>query len=567
MQTSCFCESIFQLIGNVKKQFIPVLGLYSNCTNEIIFKLEDGREKVVKISTDPAPESIHIPEYVHTTKEYFGEKVMFVTPSSFSKMVAFDYAGDLRWYTTIDIVFDIKRVKNGHIWIATERLIELPYNVTGIYEMSMLGKIYKEYRLPAGTHHDYVEDKDGNIVILTADPNRDTVEDVCLVLNRETGKVIKTFDLKQYFSTEAVSGNRASTNDWLHCNAVWYDEKTNSLSFSGRNLDAIMNIDYETQKINWILGDPEKWPQEYVDKYFFTPDPAQETFEWFYAQHACMILPDGDVLLFDNGAWRSKYAEKDIPAEEKFSRGVRYHLDLEKRIVTQVWQFGKEEKSDFFSPHISNIDYYGKSNYMVHSGDIGQINGVPCVKPPLFYLDKPEAKDLVYYARTVELKGNNIVYEMKIPSNAYYRAKKLSLYDEKDVLQFGEGQLLGTLGMSHTVRLKVPTTSEPLPAFYNAKIFDEIDRLKFSIMLETGTYACLVFKNDKRETLAYSIPTAEKDELAMCVGTFQLENANEAFVTVSKEGLKDHYDLYVYIEGKLYDLKTRLSLKGREGQL
>lgn len=196
---------------------------------------------------------------------------------------------------------------------------------------------------------------------------------------------------------------------------------------------------------------------------------------------------------------------------------------------------------------------------MVHSGDIGQIAGVPCEKPPIFYLDKPEAKDLVYYAKTVEIKKDQLVFEMKIPNNAYYRAKRLSLYAEDDVLEFGAGKQLGSLGVTQTVRLKLPMESKQLPASFEAKLLDEIDRFKFSILLDIGTYACLVLKQ-KDEIKAYHIPTTEKDELAMCVGTFQLEAANEAFLTISKDGLKGQYDIYVYIEGELFDLKMALSI-------
>lgn len=538
--------------------YIPVYGLYPDYINKVTLELEDGTISIIEIQTEAAPESIHLPEYVHTTPEYFGENVMFVTPSSFSKLVAFDYVGDLRWYTTLDVVFDIKRVSNGRIWIATERLIELPYVVTGIYEMSMLGKIYKEYRLPGGTHHDYVEDKDGNIIILTADPNRNTVEDVCVVLSRETGKIIKTFDLRHYFAPEAASGDRSSSRDWLHCNAVWYDEATNSLSFSGRNLDAIANVDYETKELNWIIGDPNKWPQDYIDNYLLKQEDNQEEFDWFYAQHSCRMLPDGDIFIFDNGAWRSKYKEKDIPSEEKFSRGVRYHINRKKRTVRQVWQYGKEKGSDFFSPHISNVEYYSEGNYMIHSGDIGQIAGKPCDRPPIFFLDKPEGKDLIYYSKTIEIESNRVAYEMKIPRNAYYRAKKLSLYDASEEINFDEGVQLGTLGKSQTCRVKLPAKSQPLPVSYQAKVVDEIDRFQLSILLKPGTYACLILKNNNDQK-AYLIPTTEKDALTMCVGTFQPSEANETYLTLSKDGIFGLYHFYILIENKLYDMQLELS--------
>lgn len=215
-----------------KEHRLPIYGLYADYNNEIILTLADGSSTILQIQTEAVPENIPMPLYVQTDPAYFSNQMMFVSPSSFSKMVAFDYAGDLRWYTTLDVVFDIKRVKNGRLWIATERLLALPYVTTGIYEMSMLGKIYHEYRLPGGVHHDYVEDQDGNIIILTQDFSRDTVEDLCVVLERTTGDILKTIDLKKLLPATAAAGNRASGHDWLHNNAVWYDAATNSLSFS-----------------------------------------------------------------------------------------------------------------------------------------------------------------------------------------------------------------------------------------------------------------------------------------------------------------------------------------------
>lgn len=67
----------------------------------------------------------------------------------------------------------------------------------------------------------------------------------------------------------------------------------------------MINLDYDTGELNWIIGDPEGWPQDMVDKYFFTPVGEGE-FDWQYEQHACVVLPDGDIMLFDNGHFRAK---------------------------------------------------------------------------------------------------------------------------------------------------------------------------------------------------------------------------------------------------------------------
>lgn len=535
-----------------KEHQIPVYGLYADYNNTVILTLSSGARNIITIPTKPCPGNIATPSRIQTTPEYFEDNVMFLSPSVKGTMIAFDGSGDLRWYTSLNIVFDIKRLANGRFLVGTDRLVHLPYVVTGVYEMSMIGKIYNEYRLPGGVHHDYVEMEDGNIIMLTEASDRETVEDYCVLLDRYTGEIIKSWDLKAILPSDAGGGSRSSKNDWAHNNSVWYDKITNSLTFSCRNLDIIANVDFETGKINWLLGDPNKWPKEYVNKYFFTPD-EQEEFDWFYAQHAAIILPDGDVFVFDNGAWRSKYADQDIPAVDKFSRGVRYHLDLEHKKVKQVWQYGKERKSEFFAPHISNVEYYAENHYMIHSGDIGNINGVPCVKPPIFYIGKPEEKDLVYYAITVEIKDNQVMYEMQIPG-AYYRAKKMKLYCKEDRLTYGKGQLLGSLGATQEVRAKLPGKSYGiLPEKFKGHIIDEEDRLKFSGVFESGTYCLLALTGADGSEHKYLIPAVEEiDELTLCVGTFQLKMA-ESSIMISKEGLSGQYEVKIMVENSLYN--------------
>lgn len=38
--------------------------------------------------------------------------------------------------------------------------------------------------------------------------------------------------------------------------------------------------------------------------------------------------------------------------------------------IEQVWEYGKERGSEFYSPYISDVDYLDKDHYIVHSGGI-----------------------------------------------------------------------------------------------------------------------------------------------------------------------------------------------------
>ena len=67
-----------------------------------------------------------------------------------------------------------------------------------------LGKIYVEYSLEGGYHHDYFEMGNGNLLVASDDFNNDsgTVEDYIVEIDRTTGAIVKTFDLKNILNMD-----------------------------------------------------------------------------------------------------------------------------------------------------------------------------------------------------------------------------------------------------------------------------------------------------------------------------------------------------------------------------
>ena len=536
---------------------VPVYGLYGGYDNTVELSLGSGAKKVLSIKTEALPETVKLPTKIETTAEYFKDNLMFVGPTTAALVAGYDYKGDPRWHCTLNLAFDIKRVKNGRLLVGTHRLLMPPYHTTGIYEMGMIGKIYKEFRLPGGYHHDQFEMEDGNLLILTQDPPRGTVEDMCVLVDRKTGAILKTWDYQKSLPQDVGGSGSQDDHDWFHNTAVWYDKKTHSLTLSGRHLDAVINIDYDSGKLNWIIGDPDNWPQDMVDQYFFKPVGDVRNFDWQYEQHACVVVPDGDIMCFDNGHWRAKRKENYVPAKDNFSRGVRYRIDTQKMEIEQVWQFGKERGEDFFSTYICNVEYYSEGHYLVHSGGIGRFKGETLNKPPAQVRGEDE-KDLVLNSVTVELKDDVIMYEMHLPAN-YYRAEKLSPYCKEDVLSFGKGELLGDLGVTEAF-LTIPEAEDggEVPDQYNVKIGLEEDRIILKATFEKGQMVMLLLEG--ADTIGYFVPTTKRPFLAMCVGTFQEADERAVEFPVSRKGLAGSYSLKLIIDDKKHDTGVKLVL-------
>ena len=528
-----------------KKHYIPIYGLYAGEENEVVLSISD-EEKILKIKTDELPDDFVLPVKVSKEESKLTNDLYFFTPSSKGYTCAYDVNGDVRWYLSETAIWEINRLKNGHLLLSTERLINEPYYSTGLYEMDMLGKIYTEYSLPGGYHHDYFEMEDGNLIVASDDFDNEsgTVEDYVVVLDRDTGNIIKRFDLKDILNMEDGQSENWVNYDWFHNNSVWYDEKTNSITLSGRHQDIVINIDYDTGKLNWILGDNTNFSKEYQE-YFFKLEKG----EWQWSQHAAMILPNGDVFLFDNGNNKSKNKDEYVKAEDSYSRGVIYKLDTKNMTAKEVWQYGKERGSEFYSPYISDVDYIDEDHYIVHSGGISYKNGVIQNQPAGISNSDTLISD------TVEILNDKVIFEMVLPTNNY-RVEKMSLYDGEFTL--GKVKEVGSLGMTDKSKEKfvfMVNGKEKDEGYkkHNIKINKEKDRLVVTGTFKKGTAVNVILYKDMMEYV-YPMRVSKTPYTALCV---DLGNENDsenikATKYINKEGLVGKYSIFIEIDGVLY---------------
>ncbi len=93
---------------------------------------------------------------------------------------------------------------------------------------------------------------------------------------------------------------------------------------SFRDISTIIKIDRRTGRIVWKLGAPP-----------------------LSGQHAPTPLPDGNILIFDNGAHR---LDESFP----FSRVIEVNPPTN----GIVWKYQEEISSNFFSPRISNAQRF-----------------------------------------------------------------------------------------------------------------------------------------------------------------------------------------------------------------
>ena len=182
-----------------------------------------------------------------------------------------------------------------------------------------LGRVMEVYDLgPYEMHHDFQLTDDGHALILATDTSRDSVEDILLTLDLESGEYRELVDfaelLKGYKDLtnpyEAPDSDGSIIDDWLHLNSIDYDENDDSVIVSGRENSTIIKVGgvHENPEVDYLIGTDELWEGSGHEDALLT---KVGDFSDTGGQHTVFrqeddSLEDGQHLLtmFDNSYWR-----------------------------------------------------------------------------------------------------------------------------------------------------------------------------------------------------------------------------------------------------------------------
>ena len=171
----------------------------------------------------------------------------------------------------------------------------------------------------------------------------------------QNGNLIWSWDVFDHIDTTEynpvdIASCESEAFDWTHMNEVYFDESTNSVYTSLRNLSRIIKIDYPTGDIIWELGDPTL-----MDTVYFDDDYN------FSRQHNVKKLENGNIIFFDNGTYNSPQVSRCLELEINDS-------DLTSDLV---WEFTLSP--DLFTPWMGDCLRLENGNTLISTGENGYI--------------------------------------------------------------------------------------------------------------------------------------------------------------------------------------------------
>ena len=270
---------------------------------------------------------------------------MLEVVSTFHGFVAVDRGGQIVWWwRTVGIPQGMTRRENGNFVLndAGYRLVEVSPAGDIIHELST------DVRQALPSHHDVTATPANTLLFLAGDTR--TVSDSTLVGDAiwewtpETNRLVKRWTTFDFYDPSRDVGTRSTAMDWVHANSLALGDHGNVI-LSMNWLDQIISIAPDWESIEWKLGGRGS-------------TVAVDAGAAFQGQHTASVLPNGHVLLFDNG--------RDRAAPQAYSRGLELVMDASARVARRVWEF--RTTPDSYAPYVGSARRLISGNTMVFFG-------------------------------------------------------------------------------------------------------------------------------------------------------------------------------------------------------
>ena len=377
-----FSRNVYQDEEYQKEHEFQVIGLIPDTENTITFYItnEDGstdtKEIVYEMGSLYGEEAVQLDTDVKQSADKLEDGLYVVLGNDSTSM-------DFMYY------YDNNGVLRGEVPLLGYRSHRLIFDENSMYysisekkmaQVNRLGQVTKVYDLGNyKLHHDYVFDENGNMLILATDTTQDSVGDIVLKLDVNSGEVTEVLDLGDLFGEykKTCVKNSSDELDWMHINTIQYIGN-GSVLLSSRETSTIIKVDniYDGPVVSYMIGEKDFWKDtSYVSlllnkKGDFTIQGGQHTITYETDES----LADGQYYLymFDNNIgisetrpdydWSSIGLKVSSVVDGKNSKYYKYLVDENEGTFELVDSFKVP-----YSGYVSSAQETG-DNVLVDSG-------------------------------------------------------------------------------------------------------------------------------------------------------------------------------------------------------
>ena len=262
---------------------------------------------------------------------------------------------------------------------------------TRLARVNGLGQVTQVYDLDGyELHHDIGFGREGEVLALAEHEGGETVEDVVLSIDLDSGAVTELLDFTQvmqsYFEMTRPVGPlddffwQAGEWDWIHLNSLQYLPEDDSLIVSSRETSAIIKIAdiHGEPAVDWLAGDSRFWEDTPYAELCLT---QEGDFVPQYGQHCVEYLKAGEddgiyyLNVYNNNYWSLN--TRDFTLDVADSVGTDLYGSESDASQVYVYRIDENARTfsleDSFDVPYSSIVSNGSlcqdsSNWVVNSG-------------------------------------------------------------------------------------------------------------------------------------------------------------------------------------------------------
>ncbi|MCA9286360.1 MAG: aryl-sulfate sulfotransferase [Phycisphaerales bacterium] len=299
--------------------------------------------------------------------------------------VAVDAIGTPVWAVNIPAgVGDLRLLPNGHVLYESNG-----HGIEATLENDVVWQSPDGYNV----HHEVSPMPNGNYLALVHEfqevplPGGGTTTyngNRIIEFDHVTNEVAWEWNEFDNFSTDDYDVT-TGTGDWTHSNAVVYNPLDNSVYHSARHLSRVTRIDYATGNVVYMMGfEMQSGDADFGDNLFSF-------------QHAPQLLPNGHMMLFDNGNRRDHI---DQTNETGMSKAIELAFTGDPPTSAEiVWEW----TLPLYNFAVGDCDRLPGGNTLVVGGITSQIFEVAPDKTVAWSLETPTAFPdyLIYRAERI----------------------------------------------------------------------------------------------------------------------------------------------------------------------
>lgn len=364
----------------VEEHRLPVFGLHAGRENQVTVEMLGKKGEVtftqcLYLYTKSLPKLLTDMICVKKHTQESAIPFTFVYGGDSKYPYAFDENGEIRYYLSRNPkAYGLFPLSGGRFLFLIKRFsapsFANPHSVL-CQEMDFFGRVVREYYVPDGIHHDGCEMVPGGNLLVASSSHNEWVEDTVVEIERESGRIVKRFCLADALSDHPYF----DFFDWAHLNTVSYRPDNHSVLVCMRNLHTVMELDWETNEIHWLLSDPAVWKGTVYENKVLQP---VGDISWFYQAHASYWMPDQEegkkrqLIIYDNH-WHKRRPMASFDKDKKSYVRI-YEIDEEKKTVSLKQSYGNIKSKIRSNGIVKDDRVFSMSGYL--NEPVGEYDGI-----------------------------------------------------------------------------------------------------------------------------------------------------------------------------------------------